>query len=79
MTALAYEQFELPWAPPLYAVGSVRCRIERVPSDPRLASKLQEYKRLREDGWDVTALLAPDSRTVLLMACRQSLLAEGAA
>ena len=69
MTALAYEQFELPWAPPLRAIGRPRTMIERVPSDPRLAGELQRYKELARAGWDVTALLAPDSKTVVLMAC----------
>lgn len=69
MTALAYEQFELPWAPPLTLIGSPRSMIERVPSDPRLAARLQEYRQLARDGWNVTALLAPDSKTVVLIAC----------
>jgi hypothetical protein len=43
--------------------------IERVPSDPRLAARLQEYRQLARDGWNVTALLAPDSKTVVLIAC----------
>lgn len=70
MSAVAYEQFELPWAPQLCAVGEVRTMIERVPSDPRLAADLQRYNQLAREGWNVTALLAPDSKTVVLLACQ---------
>lgn len=66
MTVLAYEEFVLPWAEP-----AVRTMIERVPSDPRLAGELQRYKRLAHEGWSVSALLAPDSRSVVLLACRE--------
>lgn len=66
-----YEQFELPWAPPRLVHQQPISRIERVPSDLRLANKLGEYRQLGKSGWDVTALLAPDSKTVVLLACRE--------
>jgi len=44
--------------------------IERVPSDKKLSAHLSRYRELAREGWDVTALLAPDSKTVVLMACR---------
>jgi hypothetical protein len=42
--------------------------IERVPSDSQLSKRLAEWGALRRDGWDVTALLAPDRKTVVLLA-----------
>jgi len=43
--------------------------IERVPSS-QLNRKLDEWKQLQRAGWDVTALAAPDGRSVVLLACR---------
>jgi hypothetical protein len=61
-TATAYEPFVLP-APALETY------IERIPSRD-LSGRLDEWKQMRRDGWDVTVLVAPDSRTVLALACR---------
>lgn len=44
--------------------------IERVPADKRLSRKLNELHELACGGWSVSALLAPDSKTVVLLACR---------
>jgi hypothetical protein len=58
-----YEPFALP-------ASSLEAFIERVPSDSRLGDKLDEWKHLSREGWDVTALLAPDSKTVVGLGCR---------
>lgn len=70
--ALAYEPFELRCSrPPLRLVDApLESMLERVPSDLRLGSRLAEWKALRNDGWEVHALLAPDAKTVVLIACR---------
>jgi hypothetical protein len=44
--------------------------IERVPSNSDLPKRIEEWKILRRSGWDMTALLAPDSKTVLALGCR---------
>jgi hypothetical protein len=44
--------------------------IERVPSNSDLPKRIEEWKVLRRSGWDMTALLAPDSKTVLALGCR---------
>jgi hypothetical protein len=44
--------------------------IERVPSNSDLPKRIEEWKILRRSGWDLTALLAPDSKTVLALGCR---------
>lgn len=46
-------------------------RIERVPADTKLSAAIDAWKALREDGWDVTALVAPDKRTVVFLALKQ--------
>lgn len=46
--------------------------IERVKADAHLGRKLSELKALREQGWQVTALIAPDQKTVVLLACRET-------
>jgi hypothetical protein len=45
-------------------------RIERVPVDAHLADRISEWKTWKRYGWQVTALIAPDERTVLVLACR---------
>jgi hypothetical protein len=55
---LAYEPFVL-------APLALETFIVRVPADVRLARRLEEWKRLRREGWDVVVLLAPDSKTVV--------------
>lgn len=49
---------------------SVQTRIERVYGNP--SGKATEYKQLRREGWDVVALVAPDCRSVVFLACRGS-------
>ena len=63
MTALAYEPFVLP-VPPLETY------LARVPSDSHLATHLAEWKAMRRNGWDLTALVAPDAKTVVALGCR---------
>lgn len=48
----------------------MRTRIERVPVDAQLQYRLDDLKALRAEGWDVMALLAPDQKTVVLLALR---------
>lgn len=43
--------------------------IERIPASS-LNRRLDEWKALQQEGWSVTALAAPDRRTVVLLACR---------
>ena len=68
MTELAYEPFTLPWAGEEECVAPVESMIERVPSDFRISTRLGEYKALAREGWNVKALLAPDSKTMVLIA-----------
>jgi hypothetical protein len=45
--------------------------IERVASSELVRGPdppLDQWKRLRADGWDVTALVAPDKRSVVFLA-----------
>lgn len=63
MTALAYEPFVLP-IPPLEVF------LERVPSDVHLTDHLASWKAMQRNGWDLTALVAPDSKTVVALGCR---------
>lgn len=44
--------------------------IERVPVNSELANRIFEWKRLRPE-WDVTALVAPDRKTVIFLAFRR--------
>jgi hypothetical protein len=62
-TSVAYEPFVLP-APPLETF------VERVPSDVKLPTHLSRWKQLQREGWDVTALIAPDSKSVIALGCR---------
>ena len=48
---------------------TVRTMIERVPADRQLIERLADYKRLRSQGWDVSAVVARDRTHVVLMAC----------
>lgn len=57
-----YEPFILP-------VGPLETMIERVPAG-ELTRRVPEWKRLREQGWVLTVLVAPDSRTVVALGCR---------
>jgi hypothetical protein len=43
--------------------------IERVQSS-ELNGRIDGWKALARCGWDVTALIAPDSRTVVALGCR---------
>lgn len=70
MAETSWEQFTLPWAEPELEAGPVESMIERVPSDFRISIRLGEYKDLARQGWAVSALLAPDSKTMVLIACR---------
>lgn len=63
MTALVYEQFMLP-TPPLEVF------IERVPADKKLPGVLARWKEMQRGGWDLTVLVAPDSKTVVALGCR---------
>lgn len=63
MATLAYEPFVLA-APPLEAF------IERVPSDPKLTTHMDRWKQMHRDGWALTILLAPDSKSVVALGCR---------
>jgi hypothetical protein len=44
--------------------------IERVPSDSRLGAEIERWKTMVACGWDVTALVAGDSKTVVALGCR---------
>lgn len=44
--------------------------IERVPSDARLTGHIDRWRTMSACGWDVTALVAPDSKTVVALGCR---------
>ena len=44
--------------------------IERVPADSRLAGELDRYRTMAACGWDLTCLVAPDSKTVVALGCR---------
>ena len=48
---------------------TVEMFIERVPSDKILNRSIERWKRMRDNGWDVAALLAPDTRTVVALGC----------
>ena len=63
MTALAYEPLVLP-TPPLEVF------IERVPADKKLPGVLARWKEMQRDGWDLTVLVAPDSKAVVAFGCR---------
>lgn len=49
---------------------NIRSMIERAPADGKLLERIGAYKALRSAGWDVTALVAPDRRSVVFMACQ---------
>lgn len=42
--------------------------IERVPVDKATAARLAAWSALTGEGWSVTALLAPDGRTIVFLA-----------
>lgn len=44
--------------------------IERVPADSQLSDQIDRWKTMSACGWDVTALISPDSRTVVALGCR---------
>jgi hypothetical protein len=48
----------------------VESRIERVVVDNRLQWHISRWKGWRRYGWQITALVAPDERTVVALACR---------
>jgi len=47
----------------------IETMIERV-AVKSFGNALKEWKALQATGWSVTALLAPDKRTCVLLACR---------
>ena len=58
-------------------VRDIRCTdhysewfIERVAADKTLSNEIERWKTMSACGWDVTALLAPDSKTVVALGCR---------
>ena len=56
-------------APRTAQVGP-RTMIERVPSDRNLTNVIEQWKALRPE-WDVTALVAPDKKTVVFLAYKE--------
>jgi len=44
--------------------------IERVPADKQLAASIERWRTMSACGWDVTCLVAGDSRTVVALGCR---------
>lgn len=46
--------------------------IERVVSDSKLAAHIERWRGMVDDDWDVTCLVAPDSKTVVAMGCRSA-------
>lgn len=54
------------------ADGNIRSMIERVPANSRTATQLASYGQLSTEGWDVIALLAPDSKTIILLAVQEN-------
>lgn len=44
--------------------------IERVPTDKHLGDLIARWRKMSERGWDVTALIAADSKTVVALGCR---------
>lgn len=44
--------------------------IERVPADKQLGGELDRYRTMCACGWDITCLVAPDSKTVVAVGCR---------
>lgn len=66
--ALEYEPFvTLPLRRPRFATDHYESMIERLRG--KQIDQLYAWKELRDDGWDVTALLAPDG-SVVMLACR---------
>jgi len=63
VTTLTYEPLVLP-APPLEVF------IERVPADTKLPGGLARWKDMRRDGWALTVLVTPGSKTVVAFGCR---------
>jgi hypothetical protein len=45
--------------------------IERVTVDRYFGDQLDVWKNLRQDGWSVEALIAPDQKTVVFLACKE--------
>jgi hypothetical protein len=45
--------------------------IERVPVGRDLSRHIGTWRALRDDGWDVSALVAPDQTTVVFLACKE--------
>jgi hypothetical protein len=63
-------QLSLLYEPSVLPTPPFETFIERVPSNSDLPKRIEEWKILRRSGWDMTALLAPDSKTVLALGCR---------
>lgn len=59
----AYEPFVY------YGPQPFEWHVERVPAS-RLNVKVDEWKRLQRDGWDVTVLLAEDASHAVAVGCR---------
>jgi hypothetical protein len=48
----------------------VRTWIERVEVDRYFGNRLDEWKAMKRDGWQLTVLIAPGSKTVVVLAWR---------
>jgi hypothetical protein len=66
VTQLAFEPFAYDT---VRADGCDQWLIERVPS-AEINRRLDGWKLLQQAGWNVTVLIAPDSKTVVVLACK---------
>jgi hypothetical protein len=62
---LDFQPFGQPTRLPRFAVTQYESMIARIPPS-RVSRDLYEWKRLRDHGWDVTAVLAPNGSVVML-------------
>jgi hypothetical protein len=70
VTALAYEPFVANLGTSGTSGTYSEWFIERVASDSSVASHIQRWRAMSEDGWNVAALVAPDSKTVVALGCK---------
>lgn len=66
--ALEYEAFSAHLEGPVVYTGE--SIIDRQPVDTWFGYWLEGCKHLRDQGWDVTVLLARDEKTAVMVACR---------
>jgi hypothetical protein len=66
MTQLAFEPFVYDLA---RADGCSEWMCERVPSS-EINRRLDGWKWLQAHGWNLTVLIAPDSKTVVAVGCK---------